>query len=126
MGQEQLALLNELYRDLRLYANYFQPVMKLKRKERNGSQVKKTYHPAQTPSQRLRGSKYLSGAGQQRLKREYEHLNPAALKRKIERLQNKLLQLAAHNPGTATPATVAWLDQSLSLPPKPATRSSTF
>jgi hypothetical protein len=97
MGQEQLALVNELYRHLRLYANYFQPVMKLKSKERNGSQVKKTYHPAQTPFERLRDSKYLSRAGQQRLKREYAQLNPAALKRKIERLQKKLLQLAAHN-----------------------------
>ena len=96
-GTEQLALVNCLYRHLRLYANYFQPVMKLKSKERNGSQVKKTYHPAQTPYQRLRGSEYLSRAGKQRLTREYAQLNPAELKRKIERIQNRLLQLAAHN-----------------------------
>src|SRR3989442_5905505 len=97
MGSEQLALVNELYDHLRLYANYFQPVMKLKSKERNGSQVRKTYYPAQTPYQRLRGSKYLSRAGKQRLTREYAQLNPAELKRKIERIQNRLLQLAAHN-----------------------------
>ena len=95
-GSEQLALVNELYRHLRLYANYFQPVMKLKSKERNGSQVKKTYHPAQTPYQRLRDSQHLSRATKQRLTREYRQLNPAELKRKIERIQTKLLQLAAN------------------------------
>jgi hypothetical protein len=96
MGPEQLALVNCLYRHLRLYANYFQPVMKLKSKQRNGSQVKKTYYPAQTPYQRLRCSAYLSAAGKQRLTREYTQLNPAELKRKIERIQTKLLQLAAN------------------------------
>ena len=95
-GPEQLALVNELYRHLRLYANYFQPVMKLKSKERNGSQVKKTYHPAQTPYQRLRGSSHLSAVGKQRLTRQYAQLNPAELKRKIERIQTKLLKLAAN------------------------------
>jgi len=93
-GTEQLALVNCLYRHLRLYANYFQPVMKLKSKERNGSQVKKTYYPAQTPYQRLRDSPHLSRAARQRLTREYAQLNPAELKRKIERIQAKLLQLA--------------------------------
>jgi hypothetical protein len=60
-GAEQLALVTELYRHLRLYANYFQPLMKLKSKERNGSQVKKTYHAAQTPYQRLRASSHVCG-----------------------------------------------------------------
>lgn len=95
-GSEQLALVNELYRHLRLYANYFQPVMKLKSKERHGSQVKKTYHPAQTPYQRLRDSQHLSRADKQRLARQYGQLNPAELKRKIERIQTRLLQLAAN------------------------------
>jgi hypothetical protein len=96
MGPEQLALVNQLYRHLRLYANYFQPVMKLKSKQRNGSQVKKTYHPAATPYQRLRCSPHLSAAGKRRLTREYAQLNPAELKRKIERIQTKLLKLAAN------------------------------
>jgi hypothetical protein len=97
-GPEQLALVNQLYRHLRLYANYFQPVMKLKSKERNGSQVKKTYYPAQTPYQRLRGAAHLSAAAKLRLTREYALLNPAELKRKIEQIQTKLLKLAANAP----------------------------
>ena len=35
---QQLGLLNELYSHLRLYTNYFQPVMKLLSKERQGGQ----------------------------------------------------------------------------------------
>jgi len=70
--------------------------MKLKRKERHGSQVKKTYHAAQRPYQRLRCSSHLSTAGKQRLAREYGQLNPAELKRKIERIEAKLLKLAAN------------------------------
>jgi hypothetical protein len=88
-------VVNELYEHLRLYANYFQPLMKLKCKERRGSQVKKTYDVAQTPYQRLQPSRYLSAASKRRLKAEYVTLNPAALKRQIERLQEKLLKWAA-------------------------------
>ena len=51
---------------------------------------------AQTPYQRLRGAAHLSTAGKRRLTREYVHLNPAELKRKIERIQTKLLKLAAN------------------------------
>lgn len=94
-GEQQLALVNELYEQVRLYTNYFQPVMKLKHKERHGSQVKKTYDLAQTPYQRLLQSPYLSAAGKRRLKAEYIRLNLAELKRQIERLQEKLLKVAA-------------------------------
>jgi hypothetical protein len=96
-GQEQLVLVNKLYEYLRLYTNYFQPLMKLKYKERHGSQVKKTYDVAQTPYQRLQQSPCLSVACKRRLKTEYARLNPAELKRQIERLQEQLLQLAADN-----------------------------
>ena len=94
-GPQQLALANELYGHLRLYTNYFQPLMKLKSKERRGSQVKKTYDVAQTPYERLQQSPYLSAATKRRLRTEYARLNPAELKRQIERLQEKLLKSAA-------------------------------
>jgi hypothetical protein len=94
-GAEQLVLVNKLYEHLRLYANYFQPVMKLKHKERHGSQVKKTYEVAQTPYQRLQQSPHLSAATKRQLQAEYARLNPAELKRQIERLQEKLLKRAA-------------------------------
>ena len=49
----QQRLLNTLYAQLRLYTNYFQPVMKLVSKERIGAKVKKTYDLPQTPYRRL-------------------------------------------------------------------------
>ncbi len=96
-GQEQLTLVNKLFEYLRLYTNYFQPLMKLKSKEQHCSQVKTTYEVAQTRYQRLQQSPYLSAASKRRLKAEYAGLNPAELKRQIERLQEQLLQLAADN-----------------------------
>lgn len=87
---EQCALLNELYSYLRLYTNFFQPTMKLKSKQRSGSRVKKCYDQALTPYQRVLQSTQVSKAKKQLLRTKYETLNPAALKRKIERLQQRL------------------------------------
>jgi hypothetical protein len=61
--------------------------MKLKHKERHGSQVKKTYDMAQIPHQRLQQSPDLSAVTKHRLKAEYTCLNPPELKRQIERLR---------------------------------------
>jgi hypothetical protein len=87
---EQCALLNELYSYLRLYTNFFLPTMKLKSKERVGSRVKKTYDQARTPYQRVLDSPHLTRQKKQLLRTRYATLNPAALKRKIERLQQRL------------------------------------
>src|SRR6202790_740339 len=59
-GSAPLRLLNDLYAELRLYTNFFQPVMKLIRKERTGAKVKKTYDRPRTPYQRLLDSSALS------------------------------------------------------------------
>jgi len=74
---EELESLNELYRYLRLYVNFFQPVMKLKEKTKIGSRVKKRYDIAKTPYQRVIESKYIHSAIKRKLKRQYEELNPA-------------------------------------------------
>lgn len=94
---EQWRLLNELYSHLRLYTNFFQPVMKLVSKERSGAKVKKTYDRPQTPYQRLLSDPSLSNAAQKRLNAQYGELNPAHLKRAISRLQTRLLKTAARN-----------------------------
>ncbi len=87
---EQCQLLNELYSYLRLYTDFFQPTMKLKSKQRVGSQVKKCYDQALTPYQRVLQSQLVSKAKKERLRAKYVTLNPAALKRKLERLQQRL------------------------------------
>ena len=88
---QELAVLNELYAYLRLYTNYFQPVMKLVEKRRVGSRVQKRYDWAQTPYQQLRES--LDGAAQVRLEQEYRGLNPVELKRQMERREERLSEL---------------------------------
>lgn len=88
--EEQCQLLNDLYSSLRLYTNFFLPTMKLKSKQRVGSRVKKKYDPALTPYQRVLQSKLVSKAKKERLRAKYVTLNPAALKRKLERVQQRL------------------------------------
>ncbi|HEX7295096.1 MAG TPA: transposase family protein [Pyrinomonadaceae bacterium] len=91
----QLQLLNELYATLRLYTNFFQPTMKLQSKERVGSKVIKRYDRAQTPYQRVLATAQVNAAAKQRLREKYKTLNPAALKRRLMRLQEQLLKSTA-------------------------------
>ena len=87
---EQLRLLDELYEVLDLYTNFFQPSMKLQAKERHGARVKKTYDTARTPYRRVLESSFIDEQTKNDLRARYELLNPAQLKRQIERLQRKL------------------------------------
>jgi len=92
---EELLTINELYRHLRLYTNFFQPSMKLIEKTRSGSKVTKKYDTAMTPYQRVLQSVHVSDDVKKKLRKQYRTLNPASLKRKITRLQQKLLRLTS-------------------------------
>lgn len=91
---EQLAVLNQLYDRLRLYTNFFQPVQKLVSKTRHGAKVHRTYDRAQTPYQRVMASPDISDKRKEELRAQYETLNPAALRREITSLQQRLMELA--------------------------------
>lgn len=91
--EEELRVLNQLYSNLRLYVNFFQPVRKLIQKERFGSRIKKYYDIAQTPYRRVLASSCISEKIKMQLQRLYDKLNPAQLKREISRLQNELYRL---------------------------------
>lgn len=93
-GHAHLRLLNELYAQLRLYTNFFQPVMKLVAKQRQGAKVKKTYDRPTTPYQRLLVSHALDTQAKQQLRAQYAALNPAELKRNISKLQGRLFRIA--------------------------------
>ena len=82
---EQVDLINDLCRkELRLFNNFFRPVMKIKTKEKvNNSVCKKTYDSAQTPCQRLLNCDTLAPEQKQALAETYLALNPMALKRTI-------------------------------------------
>jgi len=83
-------MLNEF---IRLTGYNFQPVRKLIKKERNGSKVIKRYDEAKTPYRRVLTSSDIKEEIKVKLKNQYAMLNPAKLKRKITKLQNKLLKL---------------------------------
>jgi hypothetical protein len=96
-------LLNRLYDTLRLYTNFFQPTMKLQSKERSGSRVKKLYDSPRTPYQRVLDSIHVAAADKDKLRRQYQQLNPAALKRQIRKLQKQLFACAKNKPRMAPP-----------------------
>lgn len=88
--EKQLQIIKEILKIVEDYVNFFQPVMRLKEKQRVGSIVKKKYDTAKTPYQRLVLSSVLNDEQKQRLQNYYETLNPLAMKRQINRLTEKL------------------------------------
>ena len=84
--QDELDCINDLYRnEVRLYKNFFQPVIKLVDKTRIHGKIHKKYDKAQTPYHRLMESDQISEKEKQKLTALYEQLNPAQLKREIDR-----------------------------------------
>jgi hypothetical protein len=89
-----LESLNRTYDLLRLYVNFFQPVMKLVAKTRHGAKVHKVYDIAQTPYQRLLKSGVLTEAKQHELAAMYHGLNPVLLLKQINENLEHLWKLA--------------------------------
>lgn len=94
-------LLNQLYDQLRLFTNFFEPTMRLKSKERLGSRVLKRYDAPRTPYQRVLDSPEVTEANKDALRRQYQQLNPAALQREVRKLQKQLFAVAAAKPKPA-------------------------
>lgn len=91
---EQRDRMNDLYRnELRLFNNFFRPVMKIESKEKiNNSVCKKKYDIAKTPYQRLIDSNQISNKRKQELTVLYLSLNPMTLKRIIDEKIKKIKQ----------------------------------
>jgi len=91
-SQRQLKMINDLYRnELRLFNNFFRPVMKIKSKEKiNNSVCKKQYDIAKTPYQRLINSDQIPVKKKQELTKLYLSLNPVELRQKIDQKLNKI------------------------------------
>lgn len=83
---ELVALVDELYRnEWRLLQNFFQPVMKLEKKERHGSRVKKWYDEPKTPAQRLLNWKGLGKEKRSWIESMQRTLDPIALSETVNR-----------------------------------------
>ena len=115
----QTRKLNQLYAKMRLFYNFFQPVMRLVGKEfssRNGrSHLKRRFDAPKTPFERLCASQVLSPADQQALTDWRNQTNPRRLRLEIYALLDQLLRM----PGAA-PDEVEDVMLSL-LTPVPAT-----
>ena len=88
--QTQVDILNELYELLRLYTNFFLPVMKLKQKVRIGSKIRKIHDRPTTPYQRILRAKDVSAVIKNKLKLKYQSLNLVELKEKIDAVLKRL------------------------------------
>ena len=86
--------LDDVYTLLRLYVNFFQPVLKLVGKSRQGAKVRKAYDTAQTPYRRLLSSGVLPEAKQREMASIYAALNPVTLLKQIKQEVEHLWTLA--------------------------------
>jgi hypothetical protein len=91
-----LEALNDLYtQELRLFQNLFLPSVKLKRKLRVGSKLKRVYDPPQTPFQRVCASKHALPVKVAELQQLLDTLDPFELSRRIEHQLERIFQLGS-------------------------------
>ena len=98
---EQIEAGNQLYEQLWLYYNLFQPVMHLVAKTAVGDKVRRSWDEAKTPFERLLATGVLSHEHQQRLQSLYEQTNPLQLREAIYEGLTLLWEQAVSSDGTA-------------------------
>ena len=81
---DELALLRSIYADLRLYINFFQPVLKLLNKEKVDGKTIRKYDKAKTPYRRVLELDEISVEIKARLTNQYFQLNPVTLRDRID------------------------------------------
>ena len=87
-------LINDLYKnEVSLFNNYFRPCVKLLKKERIGSKIKKKHSVAQTPYQRLLVSEHISEYKKVELQAIYQQLDPFELRKQIEAKLKQIFSL---------------------------------
>ncbi len=97
---EALEAVNDLFRhELRLMMNLFQPAVKLQRKLRVGSRVRRVCDAPQTPLDRVLASKDVDQARVHELQRLRNEIDPFALAQTIERKLNQIYRLASRRTG---------------------------
>ena len=92
--EDEFRLLQSIYTDLRLYTNFFQPVLKLIAKEQVDMRVIKRYDSAATPFQRVLAAKEIPLETKARLTNLYVQLNPVQLRTAIDQKVAQLWKIA--------------------------------
>jgi len=90
---EERDLLAAIYADLRLYVNFFQPVLKLIGKVQVDGRTIKQYDQASTPFRRVLVADQVSVADKLSLTNQFVHLNPVQLRRQIDQNLAKLWKI---------------------------------
>ena len=93
-SQPQFILLQSIYQDLRLYSNFFQPVLKLVSKEHVDKKIIKRYDTAATPFQRVLDAKEIPLKVKAHLSNLYVHLNPVQMRTTIDQKVDKLWKIS--------------------------------
>jgi hypothetical protein len=89
--------INDLYRnELHLFQNLFLPSVKLAKKERVGSRLRRRYEAPRTPFQRLLASPGVDAEGVAELQRLRETLDPFKLSGTIQAKRERIFQLSTH------------------------------
>ncbi len=97
--EEEVSLLNEIYKRADLLDNFFIANFKLKAriKNENGKTVKKVYERPETPYQRLLESEQLEEEQKEKLREIYKSLNMVKLREEIEGLMKELYHMQGRN-----------------------------
>lgn len=91
--EEDLQLLQLVYEYLHVYVNFFQPVMKLIKKERIDGKTVKVYDLAMSPYRRVLVSKDVDFKYKTSLSNLYVHQNPVSLRNNIDITIGKLWKI---------------------------------
>jgi hypothetical protein len=90
--------LAQLLQAVRLYVNYFQPSFKLRERVREGSKVKKLYHPPATPCDRLLAHKDVDENAKRILRGQRDCLDPVELLHRVRQGQTAMAALSTGQP----------------------------
>ena len=92
--EEEMDLINDIYRnELRLFKNFFQPVIKLEKKVRIKGKIHRKYEEAKTPYHRIMESDRIDIKTKDELRLIYENTNLAETKRRLDKKLDNLVKI---------------------------------
>ena len=71
--------MNTIYQSLRLFTNFFLPVIQLTHKTRQGAKVTRSYDTPCSPYERVLASPCITEEAKEALRHQEQHLDPVAL-----------------------------------------------
>jgi len=77
--EEEVLLMNTIYQSLRLFTNFFLPVMQFTHKTWQGAKVTRSYDMPCPPYERVLVSPCITEEAKEALRAQYQHLDPVAL-----------------------------------------------